>query len=201
LGASPTKVAPGGTTTVSWANIANPTAGDWIGLYQDSAAADSAFLSWEFVSCTRTRGGSGSASGSCDFAMPATYSNTYEFRMFSNNGFTRLATSNSVVDAPSGDISVPSSVKANQSFQVAWSGVDPASPTDWMGLYTQSAPDAGGFISWQYLSSCSTTAGASGLASGSCTFVAPTAPGTYEIRVFAANGFARIATVQVSVVP
>jgi hypothetical protein len=202
VSAAPSTVAPGTSTTVSWANIATPHASDWIGLYHDSSAADTAFISWVYVSCSHTQGSSGIAAGSCGMQMPNAPGSTYEFRLFTNGGFTRLATSGPVTDTPTiSSLTVPASVKAGQPFQVSWSGINPASATDWMGLYQPGAPDAGGFVAWQYLSSCSTTAGSAAQASGTCTFTAPATTGTYEVRVFAANGFTHIAVQQVSVVP
>jgi hypothetical protein len=49
-------------------------------------------------------------------------------------------------------------------------------------------------LTWMYVS-CSLSAGAA-RASGSCTLTVPTGvvAGSYELRLFAANGFTRLAT-------
>jgi hypothetical protein len=80
------------SVTATWSGIANPTATDWIGLYA-YGAADAAYRTWIYVSCSKTAG-SAVAAGSCAFSIPATAAaGTYELRLFSNNGFTKLATS------------------------------------------------------------------------------------------------------------
>jgi parallel beta-helix repeat protein len=93
LSASPTTILPGGTVTVSWAGITNPTTTDWIGLYW-VGAVDTSTLDWKYVNCnqspTTTR-----ASGSCTFTMPTSAEN-FEFRLFANDGYTRLGKSNTV---------------------------------------------------------------------------------------------------------
>jgi len=59
-------------------------------------AADTAYLAWIYVSCSKTAG-SAAAAGSCAFAIPGTVAGgTYELRLFSNNSFTKLATSNAL---------------------------------------------------------------------------------------------------------
>jgi hypothetical protein len=198
LTASPSVVKPGASATVAWSNIKSPNATDWIGLYASSSAADSDIVSWEFVSCARTAGSSGAASGQCGFQVPQSMGAMYEFRLFAANGFTLLAKSNAFAIRPIlTTLTAPATVRSGATFQVSWSGLDPASKTDWVGLYPAGAADQGGLQTWKYLSSCSTTPGASGAASGSCSFTAP-GPGNYELRVFAADGFTKLGTVAVA---
>ena len=86
LSTSPTSVAAGGTVTATWAGIPSPTAVDWLGLYTPGTS-DTAYLAWRYTS--------GPASGNGPFTIPSTLApGTYELRLLSNNGFTRLATSN-----------------------------------------------------------------------------------------------------------
>ena len=103
-GTAPTITAPATVTrgvpfTVSWSGIANPTALDWFGYYP-IAAADTSLGSnaWRYVSCSRTAGSSGFASGSCNITIPTTATpGTYNFRLFPNDAFSpRLATSANV---------------------------------------------------------------------------------------------------------
>src|SRR5262249_31766551 len=72
-----------------WANVPSPTSTDWIGLYPLSPPTpDNAYLAFAYTT--------GTASGSVPFPVPlGTAPGSYELRLFSNNGFTRLATSNS----------------------------------------------------------------------------------------------------------
>src|SRR4249920_3814791 len=94
LSESPANIAQGGTVAATWSAIAAPTNRDWIGLYA-SGAVDTTFLDWIYVSCSKSAGGA-PPNGSCPFLIPGSLSNgTYDLRLFTNNGYTRLATSNS----------------------------------------------------------------------------------------------------------
>ena len=87
LSVTPTSVAAGGMVTATWAGIPSPSTTDWIGLYTPGAS-DTAYLAWRYIT--------GTVSGDVPFTIPGPVtSGTYELRLFSNNGFTRLATSNS----------------------------------------------------------------------------------------------------------
>jgi hypothetical protein len=103
ISASPASVSPSGGVTVTYSNIATPSNTDWIALYTTAApsGAPAQYLNWVFTSsCTQTAGGSSPVSGNCSFTMPAT-PGSYNFRLFSNNSWSQLATSNTVtVNAP-----------------------------------------------------------------------------------------------------
>jgi len=87
LSVSPTTIAAGGTITATWSGIASPSGLDWIGLYTPSAA-NTSYISYRYLT--------GTANGSVPFVIPASVSpGIYELRLFSNNGYTRLAVSNS----------------------------------------------------------------------------------------------------------
>src|SRR5207237_428671 len=75
----------------------------------------------------------------------------------------------------------------------AWSGIATPIATDWIGLYAPSGPD-GSALTWLYVGCAQSTGVAR--ASGSCSLTIPAslAGGTYELRLFAANGFTRLAT-------
>lgn len=94
LTASPTSLAPNGTVTAAWSGIVNPTGRDWIGLYP-AGAGDGSYQRWAYVNCSQTAG-SAAAVGSCPFVAPSTGGN-YEFRLFANDSYSRLATSNPFV--------------------------------------------------------------------------------------------------------
>ena len=94
LTASPATVAPGSAMTAAWSGIAAPTATDWIGLYTPGAA-NTAYLDWVYVSCTKTPG-TAAAAGSCNVVVPSFVApGTYQLRLLANDGYTSLATSNS----------------------------------------------------------------------------------------------------------
>ncbi len=74
------------------------------------------------------------------------------------------------------------------------------SPGDWLALYQTAAPD-GAYITWQYMNGLKAPAPVTGLASATLAFSAPLTPGTYEVRYFSNNTFARLATSSTVTVP
>src|SRR5204863_47619 len=68
----------------------------------------------------------------------------------------------------------------------------PGNLTDWVTLGLVTAPDSG-YVAWKYLNG-STMPPATGLTSATLQFVAPTAPGAYQVRWFANGGWTRLAT-------
>ena len=180
---NPATVAPGANVTANWSGIAAPTAKDWIGLFLPSAP-DTSYFAWRYTT--------GTASGSVPFTIPATLApGTYELRLLANNGFTRLAVSNSFTVVASGCTSgtlsaSPASIAAGGSLTATWSGVCAPTSGDWIGLFLPSAPDTS-YLAWRYTT---------GTASGSVPFTIPAtlAPGTYELRLLANNGFKRLGT-------
>ncbi len=197
VSANPTTIKPGGTTTASWSGIVAPTTTDWIGLYAPGAA-DTSFINWVYVSCSTTPG-SARASGSCSYALPATLSlGNYDLRLFANDGFTRLATTNSLTVTNSALTASPTTVSAGATITASWSGISAPTPKDWIGLYVPGTADTK-FISWVYVS-CSMTAGTA-RASGSCFYLLPATlvAGNYELRLFANDDFTRLATSSLAV--
>ncbi len=98
LTVSPTTVSVGGTVITTWSGIPNPSSTDWIGLYTPGAA-DTSYMDWIYVNCAREPEDP-KASGWCPFALPPGFMagpGTYEFRLFANDGFNRLATSNGLM--------------------------------------------------------------------------------------------------------
>jgi len=96
-------------------------------------------------------------------------------------------------DAPPGPslTASPSSVVPGGTVTASWSGISNPTAKDWIGLYTPGAGD-GSYQSWLYVS-CSQTPGI-GSVSGACVYGLPDTHGTYELRFFANDGFARLAT-------
>ncbi|HVF64853.1 MAG TPA: PQQ-dependent sugar dehydrogenase [Casimicrobiaceae bacterium] len=195
LAVSPTSVAPGGTVSASWNGLATPSASDWIGLYAPGSA-NSAFITWVYVSCTQSPG-SPRPSGSCPFVIPSTLpAGNYELRLLANNGFTSLSTSETI--SVGSDVGTtltvgPTSVARGGTVTASWNGIATPSARDWIGLY---APATGNtsFVAWVYVSCTQSPAGPR--PSGSCPFTIPStvAPGNYELRLLADDGFASLAT-------
>jgi hypothetical protein len=100
VSASPASVTAGRAITVSWSGISNPTAGDWIGLYQPGAP-DSSYVDWFYAdSCTQTSSGTPApASGGCTYTMPAAPGN-YQFQLYTGSASGLLTTSNSITSVP-----------------------------------------------------------------------------------------------------
>jgi RHS repeat-associated protein len=178
LSASPANVQPGGNNvTATWSGIATPTATDWVGVYSPGAT-DTQFWTWRYTS--------GAASGSVPVTLTNVGIGTYELRLFANNGYTRLATSNTFT-VSGGNLTVsPGLTVPGGSVSAAWSAIAAPSATDWIGLYTPGASVTAP-ISWQYTN---------GAASGNAPYAIPAglAFGTYELRLFSNNTYLHLAT-------
>jgi subtilisin family serine protease len=181
LSATPESVAAGATVTAAWSQIASPTTKDWIGLYA-AGAADKSYVKYQYTN--------GTASGSLSYLIPANLSaGTYELRLFSNGGYTRIATSNPLTVTAANPVllsATPQSVAAGTVVTAAWSGIASPFAKDWIGLYVPGAGDKS-YVKYQYTN---------GTASGSMSFTIPAsvAAGTYELRLFSNNGYTRLAT-------
>jgi serine protease len=175
LAASPNTVAPGDAITVNWTAPSGHSATDWVGLYTPGASGLS-YLSFQYI----TSGSSGAAT----FTAPAA-GGQYEFRLFLNDGFNQVATSNVVsVGAAYSLAASPSTVTAGAPISGAWAAPVGHSPTDWVGLYAVGAAETS-FLSFEYISPAT---------SGTVTLTAPAAAGSYELRLFTNNTFNRVAT-------
>src|SRR3989344_276961 len=111
LNAVPGQINRGGTETVTFANVPDPKKKDWIGFYR-VGTWDSAYLAWLYTStCTQNDANPPRASGSCDFTNLDFDPNAYDFRLFKDDGFEKLATSNQVTiaNAMSGTLTPASS--------------------------------------------------------------------------------------------
>ncbi len=174
---TPAVAAPGGTSTITWNNVASPTAADWIGLYA-SGSADAQFVTKVF-----TNGRSGD---SMTTTLPANLAaGTYEFRLFSNNTMTRLAVGNpfSVGAVPTVTAS-PLATATGGTMTIAWSGVASPTPTDWVALVPINDLDTS-YVAWRYTT---------GTAAGSVTLSLAGVPsGCYEVRLFAHDTMQRMA--------
>src|ERR1043166_7719409 len=79
----------------------------------------------------------------------------------------------------------PTSVPQASSVTATWSAIATPTSTDWIALATPGSANTS-YISWRYTT---------GTASGNVPFTIPTtvAPGTYLLRLFAANGYTLLA--------
>jgi hypothetical protein len=178
LTASPSNVFTGGSVTATWSIVGTSSSTDWIGLY--AVGADNfSFVKWVYTT--------GSASGSLTIGIPADLApGTYELRLFANNGYLLLATSNPItVIATSATLSASPTAVTGGDVTASWSITGTATSTDWIGLYALGA-DNFSFVKWVYTT---------GSASGSLTIGIPAdlAPGTYELRLFANSGYVPLA--------
>ena len=175
---------------------------DWIALYP-IGAADSGYLSWSYLSGTTTPPASGLTSATFATYAPLTPGD-YEWRLFANNGWSRIATSSVVsVTASTAVLTVNgvtapavASVGAGGSIAVILSD-GPGNPTDWIGLAPAGSPDST-LVDWRYLNGTTVPPGA-GLTGGTVQFLAPATAGSYELRFFAHNTFNRLTTAAINV--
>jgi hypothetical protein len=176
---TPVAPAPGGTLTASWRNIAAPTATDWVGVYS-AGAADADYVTRIYTS--------GRATDHMLMTLPANISTgPYELRLFSNNSLTLLATSNPFEVKSIGLSVSPGIVPRSGKLTFSWTGIPSPTSTDWVALVTVAA----GSLDANWWASSTTT----GTASGSRELTLPPniPSGIYELRLFANDGWQRLA--------
>lgn len=195
LSATPSSLTAGNPFTVTWGQIPSPTNRDWIGLFTPGSSSFS-YLSYIYVGCTSSPNVV-AASGSCQFNTSMFLSSgAYEFRLFPNDTYTAIATSNPVtINAatfPPSLTATPATIPAGELATVAWSHIPNPASSDSIRLF--SVGSAGPDYEWMYVS-CSQTPNLSGEA-GSCPFRIPAtlAQGTYEFRFFPSGATTAIAT-------
>jgi hypothetical protein len=172
-------------------------AGDWVALFAANAA-DTQYLGWQYLNGSTAQPGSGVSDATLSVLLPAS-PGSYEFRFFSNNGYTRLAISSSVVIAAAtaqlavNGVVTPDSVTvpAGSTATVTVSN-GPGNAADWVTLALAGSAETA-FVDWRYLNG-TTVPPANGLSTATVSFTVPVSAATYEVRLFAANTFERIAT-------
>lgn len=196
-------VVPGSKITVYWSGISNASTTDWIGFYSANQTDQTKYLSWFYdSSCTASAGSAVKTSGSCSFSVPSNLTaGSYQFRIFSKNSYSLLASSQSLSmstgqSAATASLSVSSAAYVGNSTPVSWSGVNGPTVADWIGLYPATETDSKKYVNWIYTSSCNNTAGAASKASGSCNYPIPVgiAGGSYNFRLFSNNGYTLLGT-------
>lgn len=181
LTATPSTATAGEAITVNWNAPAGHPATDWIGLYS-VGDPDTSLIAWQYTE--------GAAAGSMTFTAPQP-AGQYEFRCFTNDTFTRVATSNQVtVNSATYTLTAsPDTVAAWSPIIVTWSAPGEHSAADWVGLYLVGAPDTS-FISRQDTGGASSgsmifTVGCNDFYEGYCE---------YEFRYFTNNTYTKVMT-------
>ena len=168
---SPDSVSVGDYFDVSWTAPNGNSSTDWIAMYR-VGDPDSAYSWYAYTG--------GATSGS--IRLPADRAGAFEFRYFSNNTFSKKATSNTLtVTAPAGITLTASPTAVNPLAEVTVSFTAPAGrpTTDWIGLYRLGA-DNREYLWYRY---------ANGATAGSFVLSAPMEAGEYEFRYLANNGW------------
>ena len=183
----------GGTITAIIDNGPGNT-NDWVGLYCPASNGDTSWMNWKYLSNSRVAPSSGLTAATVTFPAPTQSGVSCNVRFFASDGWTRLATSNTVTTGPSTPPTLTlssTSVAPGGTFSVTVSNA-PGNQYDWIGLYQASAPDTS-FIHWVYLNG-SRTAPATGLTNATVQFTAPATAGNYNVRFFSNNSYAKLAT-------
>ena len=94
---APVRALPGETFAVTWEDVPDATARDWLGLYP-AGANDRDYVAWQYVSCG-AEPVAPRPSGSCSFTAPASPGD-YEVRLFADDSFRLLASATVAVVQP-----------------------------------------------------------------------------------------------------
>ena len=165
---------------------------DLVALFCPATAPDHAPLIWRYLDGTTTIPANGveSATVTIDLPGPGGLCNV---RFMLNGGSTALATSETF-DIPT--LPLEMEVLTPSVYPVAPINLAirnaPGNARDWVGLYAIGAADTN-YTGWMYLNGSQFAPG-SGFAAATLSFAAPSAPGTYEFRLFLNNEYVRAGT-------
>lgn len=172
IGVSTANVKPGENVKVNFSN-GSTSAGSWIGLYK-SGSEDTAYISYQNTNSAVT--------GEQQYTMP-TEPGKYEFRIFKDSGYTKLATSSNVTVSEFTPVLTTSKNVVTPSATVKVMFTQGSTvPGPWIGLY-KSGADNNSYISYQNTNS---------LSQGEVTFTMPSEVGMYEFRAFKDSGYTLI---------
>ena len=184
-----TQAEPGETITATLTDGFG-NAYDWLAL-AEVGSPDAAYVEFSYV-------GAGVTDTTWSIAAPSA-PGQYEFRYFLDNGYTRMATSDVIVVAPSTPPPDPTgpelqvdvtAVTTGDQITVTLSG-GPGGALDWLAFADVGAPDSS-YVEYRYVGTDVTDT--------TWTVTAPATPGQYEFRLFLDNGYERAATSEVVVV-
>lgn len=183
--------AVGETLNVTWSNVPDDRQDDWVGLFPISAPDEANSLvgdKWKYLTCA---GSPAPASGTCQIAMPNN-PGSYNFRLFANTGYTSKTAFTEQINVSNLAVN-PTNVTKGNSIAISFGGVSNPTTTDWFTLWPSGGTT---YTEWIYASSCSKSLpqGTAAKESGSCSFTIPasSAPGSYTIKFYAANGTATL---------
>ncbi len=173
----------GGNINVSWNGITVPTPLDWVGIYV-VGSNDFAYLDWAY-----TNGGSSGAVNVSLVHPSLVVGNTYEARIYANDGYTLIAKSAPFVLSPTGPVLGVTSAPAvkGQSITTKWSGIATPTTLDWVGIYAVGSNDFA-YLDWAY-----TNGGNSGTVNVTLSHPTLVAGNSYEARLYANDGYTLIA--------
>ncbi|MBY0495569.1 MAG: S8 family serine peptidase [Cyanobacteria bacterium] len=183
-----------GKTVTATLNNGPGRADDLLGLFCPSTNPDATIADSKYLNGSTTPPASGLSAATVTLTAPAG-GQTCQVRMFStiNGNRVKLATSNNVlipVTPPSLTVNTPS-VSAGGTISVSVAD-GPGGIGDWVALYQQVASDTA-YLQWNYLTGTHSKPGL-GRTAATLSFTAPTTAGSYELRLFADDGFQRLAT-------
>jgi YD repeat-containing protein len=175
LTVSASAVTTGSTITVNWTAPSGHASNDWVGLYK-VGSSDNSYLWWQYTGTA--------TSGSFNVTVPNQV-DRYEFRYFTNGGYTRVAVSPSFIANLAGySVSAsPTTVTAGGQLTINWSAPSGRPITDWISVALVGSGNTTGAY-WQYTN---------GTTSGNVTIVGPSQAGQYEIRYYQQDGYTKAA--------
>ena len=175
---SPASVTTGGNLIIEFVEPSGSFATNWIGLYK-VGDPDTHYRWWRYTG--------GATSGAFSLTAPDT-PGAYEFRMFSDNGYNKIATSRTVtVNADSPTVTLtpaPTNPAVGADLTISFTAPPGRPVNDWIGLYRIGDPDTS-YLWYRYTE---------GGTSGSFTLTAPSSAGQYEFRYFLRGEYVKIAT-------
>jgi subtilisin family serine protease/uncharacterized cupredoxin-like copper-binding protein len=175
LSVSASSVLAGSPVTVTLTNAPGGTL-DWLAL-ATVGSADTSYVQWTYLPA-----GALSTTWTVTVSPPG----SYEFRLFTNGGFTRVAKSPTVTASPGPPpvLSVSStSVPAGGQATVTLTN-GPGGAQDWLAVAASGSPNTSN-VQWTYVGA--------GVTTRTWTVTLPT-PGSYEFRLFLDGGHTRAAT-------
>jgi hypothetical protein len=151
---------------------------DWLS-FAATNAANNSYVQWIYVGAAVT-------TRTWTVTAPSA-AGTYEFRLFANNGYSRLATSPpiNVTAAPPPALSVSAASVAGGSPVTVTLTNGLGGSTDWLALAATGAANTN-YLQWVYVGT--------GVTTRTWTVTMPMAAGTYEFRLFLNNAYTRGAT-------
>ncbi len=174
--------APGAPLTVTL-NNGFGGAGDWIA-FAATGSANTTYLTFTYV-------GTGVTTRTWTVTTPST-PGTYEFRLFPNNTYNRIATSATITVDPAvpppttpASIAVSATTVAPGASVTATLSNAPGGSYDWLALAATTAANSS-YVTFTYVGA--------GVTSRTWTVNMPSTAGTYEFRLFLNNGYTRAAT-------